>query len=92
MLSLVHIHRYSYDKALKTLSNLEEYGQYPEASLLKSWAYACINQLKEANGELNMVVSLDFKAKESPLYSLVEAVILEKEMKVDEAITVLQKA
>jgi len=39
-----------------------------------------------------MVVSLDFKAKESPLYSLVEAVILEKEMKVDEAITVLQKA
>jgi len=39
-----------------------------------------------------MVVSLDFKAKESPLYSLVEAVILEKEMKVDEAINVLQKA
>lgn len=39
-----------------------------------------------------MVVSLDFKAKESPLYSLVEAVILEKEMKVDEAITVLTKA
>lgn len=39
-----------------------------------------------------MVVSLDFKAKESPLYSLVEAVILEKEMKVDDAITVLQKA
>lgn len=39
-----------------------------------------------------MVVSLDFKVKESPLYSLVEAVIFEKEMKVDEAIIVLQKA
>ena len=37
ILSLVHIHRYRFNKVLKTLSNLEEYGQYPEASLEKSW-------------------------------------------------------
>jgi len=38
-----------------------------------------------------MVVSLDFKVKESPLFVLVESILLEKEFKLDEAIDNLTK-